>query len=80
MNVIVCKSQKEYYPREFNSLSMTKLVSKDNKLLSLHPLLVDNIIRVGGRNKHANVPFNQKHSMIIYKNHPLSNLVIKHTH
>ena len=59
---------------------MTKLVSKDSKLLSLHPLLVDNIIRVGGRNKHANVPFNQKHQMIIHKNHPLSKLVIKHTH
>ena len=57
INVIVCESQKEYYPREFNSLPMTKLVSKDSKLLSLHPLLIDNIIRVGGRNKHANVPF-----------------------
>ena len=80
INVIVCESQKEYYPREFNSLPMTKLVSKDSKLLSLHPLLIDNIIRVGGRNKHANVPFNQKHQMIIHKNHPLSKLVIKHTH
>ena len=59
---------------------MTKLVSKDSKLLSLHPLLIDNIIRVGGRNKHANVPFKQKHQMIIHKNHPLSKLVIKHTH
>ena len=80
LNVIVCESQKEYYPRESNSLPMTKLVSKDSKLLSLHPLLIDNITRVGGRNKHANVPFNQRHQMIIHKNHPLSKLIIKHIH
>ena len=58
INLIVCEFQKEYFPREFNSLSMTKLVLKDRKLLSLHPLLIDNIIRVRGQNKHANVPFN----------------------
>ena len=76
----VCESQKEYYSRELNSLSITELVPKDSKLISLHPLLIENIIRVGGRNKHANVPFNQSHQMIIHKNHPLSKLVIKHIH
>ena len=80
INVIVCESQKEYYLREFNSLSMTELVPKDSKLLSLHRLLIDNIIRIGGRNKHVNVPFNQRHQMISHKNHPLSQLVIKHIH
>ena len=48
INVTVCESQKEYYPQEFNSLSITELVPKDSKLLSLHPLLIDNMIRVGG--------------------------------
>ena len=40
------ESQKEYYSQEFNSLSMAELVPKDSKLLSLHPLLIDIIIRV----------------------------------
>ena len=40
------ESQKEYYSQEFNSLSMAELVPKDSKLLSLHPLLIDTIIRV----------------------------------
>ena len=74
INVIVC----EYYPRVFNSLSITELVPKESKLLLSHPLLIDNIIRVRGRNKHANAPFNQRHQMIIQKNHPLSKWVIKH--
>ena len=37
--------------------SMTELVPKDSKLPSSHTLLIDTIIRVGGGNKHANVPF-----------------------
>ena len=78
INATVCESQKEYYQRELNSLSITALVPKDSKLLSLHPLFIENIIRLGGRNKHANVPSNQRHQMIIHKNHPLSKLVIKH--
>ena len=40
------ESQKEYYSQEFNSLSMAEFVPKDSKLLSLHPLLIDTIIRV----------------------------------
>ena len=40
------ESQKEYYSQEFNSLSMAELLPKDSKLLSLHPLLIDTIIRV----------------------------------
>ena len=80
INVIVSESQKEYYAREFNSLSITELVPKENKLLLSYPLLIDNIIRVGGRNKHSNAPFNQRHQMIIHKNHPLSKLVMKHIH
>ena len=31
INVVVCKSQKEYYLRKLNSLSMTELVPKDSK-------------------------------------------------
>ena len=59
INVIVCESQKEYFPQECNSLSITELVLKERKLLSLHPLLIDNIIRVGGR---ASTPIQSKAS------------------
>ena len=78
INAIVCESQKEYYSREFNSLSITELVPKDSKLLSLQPLLTDKIIKAGGWNKHANISFNQNHQMVINKNHLISKLVIKH--
>ena len=47
-------------------------------MLSLHTLLIDNIIRLGSRNKNGNISFNQRHQMITHKNHSLSNLVIKH--
>ena len=60
--MIICESQKEYYPREFNSLSITELVPKKSKLLSLHPLPIDNIIIVGGWNKHANCSIQPKAS------------------
>ena len=45
-SIKIFEPQKEYYSQEFNSLSMAELVPKDSKLLSLHPLLIDTIIRV----------------------------------
>ena len=47
-------------------------------LLSLHTLTMGSIIRIEDQIKHANFPFNQRHQMIIHKNHPLSKLVIKY--
>lgn len=55
INVIVYESQKQYYLQELNNISFTEILLKDSKL-SLHPLFIYNIIKVEGRNKHANVP------------------------
>lgn len=39
-----------------------------------------NILRVGGRLKHANLGFTQKHPAILPRNHRLTKLIIEHYH
>ena len=38
-------------------------LSKDSKLLLLNPIVVDNLIRVGGRIGQSYLPFEQKHQI-----------------
>ncbi|KAJ8976760.1 hypothetical protein NQ317_003720, partial [Molorchus minor] len=38
------------------------------------------MIRVGGRLRHSNLPFEQRHPIILPKNHQLSKLIIRHEH
>ena len=39
ISTIICEFKKEYYRREFSSLSITELKPMGSKLLSLHPVL-----------------------------------------
>lgn len=45
-------------------------------------LFIDNegCIRVGGRLKHANIPYGQKHSWLLPRKHPLTALIIQDYH
>ena len=55
-------------------------LSKDSKLLLLNPIVVDNLIRVGGRIGQSHLPFEQKHQILLTKEHFLSTLLVLDKH
>lgn len=66
---IVQEVQREAYPNEFSMLSNNEAVRKGN-LAPLNPFLDDNrVIRLNGRLEKSNLPYHEKHPMILPKNH-----------
>ena len=78
--LVLCEiPQKESYPSEYHALSNEKPVQQSSKIISLNPIFKD-LIKVGGRISHTDVPENAKHQVILAKDHPLSLLVIQNIH
>ena len=77
---IVRLVQRTTFTYEHDLLMKRKLILKGN-LASLNPFLDDQqIMRVGGRLRNSNLPFNQKHPMILPKKHNVVELLIRHAH
>ena len=55
-------------------------LSKHSKLLPLNPIIVDNLIRAGGRIGQLYLLFEQKHQIRLTKEHFLSNLLVLDKH
>ena len=77
---IIAQAQIECYHEEQNSLRNNKPLQKTSTLLSLRPILTDNLLRVGGKVAHSFLPFDSKHQIILAKKHHLSELLIKDIH
>ena len=55
-------------------------MSSKSNILSLKPELHENIIRVGGRIRHAELPFDFKHPIILSGKHMISKLILLDLH
>ncbi|XP_055623566.1 uncharacterized protein LOC129766991 [Toxorhynchites rutilus septentrionalis] len=77
---LVRLSQQESFHREYLNLAKNKQVEHSSRIRSLNPLLQDDIIRVGGRLRHASVPEDRKHPIILDNHHPLSKLILDYYH
>ena len=55
-------------------------VKKNSCLRRLDPVLIDGLLRVGGRLDQASEPFDSKHQIIFPKNDHVSNLLVEHYH
>ncbi len=77
---IVHLLQCKYFPDELDLLRDGKQVAAHSKLATLNPILIDGIIRVGGRIRHAPLPLDAVHPMILPKEHHVSTLIIRHNH
>jgi len=81
LNCLIKLAQHFMFSDEIYSLKSNKLISSKSKLLSLNPFLdSDGILRVGGRLNKSNIPFSQKHPIILDKSHAFSKLIIVHEH
>ena len=74
------EAQLESFATEFDNLLNNQPVTNKIKILSLTPILVENLIRVGGRVQKRVIPYYRKHQIILCKSHPLSKLIILDRH
>ena len=62
-------------------MKLHKEVKKSSKLGSLRPVLVDGVLRVGGRlQKAAVLSWDEKHSVVLTKRHHVSQFIVRHYH
>ncbi|XP_050555461.1 uncharacterized protein LOC126911595 [Spodoptera frugiperda] len=77
LNVCIKITQRERFHDEITNLIKGKEVKGDSKLKSLNPYLDhDNILRVGGRLRHADISENAKNPIILDNHSNLSILIV----
>ncbi|GFR19692.1 integrase catalytic domain-containing protein [Trichonephila clavata] len=81
MHVLIKLVQTIEFNNEINALKRNQPLSCRSKILSLNPFLDNsNILRVGGRLRHANLAYGHKHPILLPKRHILTDLIIRHYH
>ena len=74
------ETQLQCFPDKFRTLKKDLNLSKHSKLLPLNPIVVDNLIRVGGRIAQSYLRFKQKHQILLTKERFLSTLLVLDNH
>jgi hypothetical protein len=57
-----------------------RAIGGNSTLRKLNPIMVEDVMRVGGRLERANISFHAKHPIILPPKHHLTNLIIRHYH
>lgn len=78
---IVKVVQKESFSLELHRLEKKTPISSKSKILSLNPFLDEKgIIRVGGRLRNSNFPFDKRHPILLPARHPFTIMLFKSEH
>ncbi|KAH3817028.1 hypothetical protein DPMN_118554 [Dreissena polymorpha] len=79
--LILKEVQYDNFRVEIEALCSKNPLSKGNPLLSLDPFLDDvGLLRVGGRLSQSNLSVEEKHPIILPRNHHVTKLLIRHCH
>ena len=80
--IIVRWVQNRSFPEEISWLQSGEdsFLPRSNRLVPLNPILVDGILRVGGRIKNTPVTDDTKHSVIFPADYPVSSLILQKIH
>ena len=74
-------AQEDCFYAELTQLHNKLPLNKCSRLLPLSPFIdEDNILRVGGRLRHAKILYSTKHPALLSNNHKLSIAIIDHFH
>ena len=80
-SMLVAWCQKEKFRETYDTLLKGDALCKQDKLLVLDPFMDDeSTIRVGGRLRHASLPYHEKHPILLPRDHPLTTAVWRHFH
>ena len=78
---VIKEAQSTEFSDEIQCLSKGAPVSKDSTIISLNPYLDEqNVLRVGGRLKHSEMTFKEKHPQIVPKQSHITKLLITEIH
>ncbi|XP_058803914.1 uncharacterized protein LOC131671475 [Phymastichus coffea] len=79
---IVKSMQQERFPNELRKLSQTSnSFKRGTSFDNLAPFIGDDkVIRVGGRLNKSQLPYNQRHPILLPQNHHITDLIIRQTH
>ncbi|XP_033212405.1 uncharacterized protein LOC117169999 [Belonocnema kinseyi] len=80
MDRIIQLTQARDFFQETDCLKCEKTISNKSKLLSLNPFLDKGILKVGGRLFHSELTPDEKHPMLLPRNHHITSLIIRHEH
>lgn len=77
----VAIAQKEDFYEDIRYLKEKKIIRKDSRIKTLQPYLdKNNVLRVGGRLRHSDLPEDGKHPMILDFENPLTDLIVTEAH
>ena len=80
-SMALCKqAQVESFKDDYKDLAANRALPSNSSILPLQPVLVDGIIRVGGRLTKAPIPYEAKHQALLSPGHPLSRLLAQDIH
>ncbi|XP_068674575.1 uncharacterized protein [Montipora foliosa] len=77
---VVLVVQRECFHEEYVALKGGGKVKSNSKLANLSPILVNDVIRVGGRIHRAPIAFEAAHPVVLPKSHPVSTLIVRYYH
>lgn len=77
--VILMSVQRDAYPEECAALKGNKKIPRSSPILSLDPIMCGDLLRVGGRLKHAPVELEVRNPTILPKCH-VATLMVSHYH
>jgi len=81
IDFLIRDSQKQCFPAEYSRLESGNPLKSDSNLSPLSPYLDSHgVIRVGGRLKLSELPFQSKHPILLSSDHPLTTLIVRYYH
>ena len=73
--------QVHHFPTEINLIKSNQCLPEDSCLLPLSPFIDSSgLLRVGGCQGHANLPYSRMHPIVLHGNHPITKLIILSEH
>lgn len=79
LSLLIKSEQEKYFAKEIKCILSGE--KYNGSLKPLHPFLDhDGILRVYGRLQHASLPYSNKHPIILPKNSPITELIIRQEH
>ena len=72
--------QQQEFENEISLLKQNACLPRNSHLYALDPILVDNVLRVGGRLRNATSSFEVRHPIILPKNSHITRLIVSHYH
>lgn len=79
--LIIRMVQHEVFAQEIMCLQSRKSLPRNSSLIALNPIIDEKgLLRVGGRLKRGYLSINERHPLIIPKNHHVAILLVRHFH